>query len=226
MKTIGLTLYEFDELSKEVQQKIIEKERWNIMDQCMSCYDADYIKSLKEICHIFNIKLKQYSVNYCSYYFSMDIDQEYPIYEVDGAGIYLGDLKGKLLLRYIRNNIISYILKPKYYGKLVGQYPHIRHVKRYSNITRTCECPLTGMGYDMYFLIPFLELMEKPDMNITYLELMEKCMDAFFDTWHKEYVYWADDEDALREELHHNQYEGRLYYENGDVYVGPLNEIA
>lgn len=36
------------------------------------------------------------------------------------------------------------------------------------------------MGYDMYFLIPFLEFMEKPDMNITYLELMEKCMDSFF----------------------------------------------
>lgn len=25
-------------------------------------------------------------------------------------------------------------------------------------------------------------------------------------------------EDAIREELHHNQYEDRLYYENGDVY--------
>lgn len=27
-------------------------------------------------------------------------------------------------------------------------------------------------------------------------------------TWHEEYEYWADDEDAIREELHHNQYEG------------------
>lgn len=36
----------------------------------------------------------------------------------------------------------------------------------------------------------------------------------------------ADDEDAIREELHHNQYEDRLCYENGDVYVEPLNEIV
>lgn len=47
-----------------------------------------------------------------------------------------------------------------------------------------------------------------------------------FDSWHEEYEYWADNEDAIREELHHNQYEDRLYYENGDVYVEPLNEIA
>lgn len=42
----------------------------------------------------------------------------------------------------------------------------------------------------------------------------------------EEYEYWADDESALREELHNNQYEDRLYYKNGDVYVGQLNEIA
>lgn len=40
------------------------------------------------------------------------------------------------------------------------------------------------------------------------------------------YEYWADDEDAIHEELHHNQYEDRPYYENGDVYVEPLNEIV
>lgn len=37
-------------------------------------------------------------------------------------------------------------------------------------------------------------------------------------TWDEEYEYWADNEDAIREELHHNQYEDRLYYENGDIY--------
>lgn len=51
-------------------------------------------------------------------------------------------------------------------------------------------------------------------------------LNNFFKSWHEEYEYWADNEDAIREELHHNQYEDRLYYENGDVYVEPLNEIA
>ena len=57
-------------------------------------------------------------------------------------------------------------------------------------------------------------------------DLMRQCYDNFFKSWHEEYEYWADDEDAIREEFHHNQYEDRLYYENGDVYVEPLNEIV
>ena len=57
-------------------------------------------------------------------------------------------------------------------------------------------------------------------------DLIEKCYNNFFKAWHEEYEHWADDEDAIREELHHNQYEGQLYYENGDVYVGLLNEIV
>lgn len=45
-----------------------------------------------------------------------------------------------------------------------------------------------------------------------------RCYDSFFKSWYEEYEYWADNEDAIREELHHNQYEDRLYYENGDIY--------
>lgn len=57
-------------------------------------------------------------------------------------------------------------------------------------------------------------------------EFDELSKDSQVKSWHEEYEYWADNEDAIREELHHNQYEDRLYYENGDVYVEPLNEIA
>lgn len=32
MKEIVLKLYEFDELSKDSQERIIERERWNIME--------------------------------------------------------------------------------------------------------------------------------------------------------------------------------------------------
>lgn len=58
-------------------------------------------------------------------------------------------------------------------------------------------------------------------------EEYQRALDSLNDkSWYEEYEYWADNEDAIREELHHNQYEDRLYYENGDVYVEPLNEIA
>lgn len=32
MKEIVLKLYEFDELSKDSQERIIERERWNVME--------------------------------------------------------------------------------------------------------------------------------------------------------------------------------------------------
>lgn len=43
MKIIALQLYTFDELSEEVQKEIVERERWNIMDQCMEVCGSDYV---------------------------------------------------------------------------------------------------------------------------------------------------------------------------------------
>ena len=38
MKELTIKVYSFDELSKEVQDKIIERERWDVMDNAMkSC---------------------------------------------------------------------------------------------------------------------------------------------------------------------------------------------
>lgn len=39
MKEIVLKVYKFDELSKDSQEKIIERERWNVMEQCMDAYE-------------------------------------------------------------------------------------------------------------------------------------------------------------------------------------------
>ena len=40
MKEIVLKLYEFDELSKDSQERIIERERWNVMEQCILCFSS------------------------------------------------------------------------------------------------------------------------------------------------------------------------------------------
>lgn len=66
------------------------------------------------------------------------------------------------------------------------------------------------MCYDYYLLKPIIDYY---NVWCTYPEgfsledLIEQCYDNFFKTWHEEYEYWADDKDAIREELHHNQYE-------------------
>ena len=154
------------------------------------------------------------------------------------SGYLFDDMSGKLKWFEIDKILISFT-----YGvvRYVGTWGGCRAEKtldgkytykcRRSRVILGYEdnCPLTGMCYDYYLLKPIIDYY---DTWCTYPEdfsledLIEKCYNNFFKAWHEEYEHWADDEDAIREELHHNQYEDRLYYEDGDVYVGPLNEIA
>lgn len=162
MKKIVLKLYEFDELSKDSQERIIEREHWNVMEQCMDAYGIDYKKSMKAFEDMTDTRVYNWEVGYERYDFSYEFKYKDPIYE------HLTDY-----------HLIDY--------------------------------------YNAWCTYP-------EDFSLE--DLMRQCYDNFFKSWHEEYEYWADNEDAIREELHHNQYEDRLYYENGDVYVEPLNEIA
>lgn len=225
MKTINLTLYSFDELSKEVQKEIINRERWNIMGQCMEGLSSDYHNSLEQFEKAFFIKCKDWEVNYCNYFFDFDITKV-EAFGWKNNSIELETLSGKLLQRFIRNNTMQHLEKDKYYGKLKGVYPNYQHIKRYSRIFKEVNCPLTGCCYDMDLLDPILKYNASPDQSTNYRKLIKECLDSFFKSWHEEYNYWADDEDAICEELHHNQYENRLYYKNGAVYEGHEEEVA
>lgn len=234
MKEIVLKLYEFDELSKDSQERIIERERWNVMEQCMDAYDIDYKKSMEAFEDLTDTKVYGWEVGYERYDFSYEFKYKDPIYEHPTdyhRDIFPENLCGKLLFRYINNNIMPHITKCKYYstGKYIdGKY---NYKCRRSRVILGYEdnCPLTGMCYDYYLLKPIIDYYDTwctyPE-NFSLEDLIEKCYNNFFKAWHEEYEHWADDEDAIREELHHNQYEGQLYYENGDVYVGLLNEVV
>lgn len=230
MKTISLTLYSFDDLQADVQKQIIEKERWNIMDSCMDAYGTDYQKTLKKFQELTDTYVRGWEVGYCGYHYRVDSDKG-PFYEnpLDyDKDICYDELSGKLMFRYIHNNIIPYITQSKhYFGKQRWEDGKFIWPSRYSRIVKTFkDCPLTGACYDNDILEPLLKYYQSwptYPANYTYKDLMKECYESFFKSWHEEYEYWADDEDAIREELHHNQYEDRLYYEDGRVYNGPLN---
>lgn len=230
MKTISLTLYTFDDLSEKVQKEIIDRERWNIMGQVMDCYNTDYQRSLKKIEETFDFKIANWEVGYCGYHYRIKITKS-SAYEYERESYYqnidLETLSGKLLRRYIHNNILPQLEKGKYHGKLIGTPPDCKQVKRYSKISHTIDCPFTGHCYDMNFLDPFLAYLKAPnDITTTYFDLMNRCVDSFFSQWHREYEYWADDKDAIREELHNNRYEEQLYHKDGTTYNGPMKEVA
>lgn len=225
MKHINLTLYSFDDLPEESQKKVVDCERWNVMDQVMHVYSSDYRGSLKKFESLCHTKC-DWDVSYCGHSFSFKLSV-FEAFEWQHGCIELATVSGRLLQRYLINHILPHLEKPKrYFGKMKGVYPNCQFLQRFSKIKKITECPLTGYIYDMLLLDPILEYLSSPDEHTTYRELMNKCLGTFFKSWHEEYQYWADDEDAIKEELHNNQYEDRLYYSNGDVYTGPLELSA
>lgn len=226
MITITLELYNFDELSQEVQKEIIERERWNIMEQCMEAYGMDYVTSLRVFEKLTNTTSCNWSVNYSGYSFDFKYSNN-PIFECPvncDNDLYPEDLCGKLLFRYINNNIIPYITQGKYYSildKYIDRkytYKHRRsHIIKYVGD----DCPLTGMCYDYYLLEPIIEYYKNwcsyPD-DFSLTDLIEQCYESFFKCWHKEYRYWANNENVIRGKLHNDKYKDRLYYVDGRIY--------
>lgn len=187
MKTITLQLYTFDELSEEVQKEIIERERWNIMDQCMEAYGSDYVTSLRTFEKLTNTQSCSWSVNYSGYNFNFKYNNN-PIFEcpIDCSNdIYAEELCGKLLFRYINNNIMPYITQGRYYSSS-GKYINEKYTYKYrrSRIIKSVgdDCPLTGMCYDFYLLEPIIKYYKTwcsyPD-NFLLTDLIEQCYDSF-----------------------------------------------
>ena len=106
MKKIVLKLYEFDELSKDSQERVVERERWNIMDCCMEAYGADYISTMKSFGDLTNTEAYGWE------YGAKILIEKLNNVPVDSWEQYLVDLlKGKprskepvYFMKYVKNN--------------------------------------------------------------------------------------------------------------------------
>ena len=188
MKENVLKVYKFDELSKDSQKKIIERERWNVIGQCMVDYIIDYQESMKAFEDMTDTRVYNWEVGYERYDFSYEFKYNDPIYEHPTdyhRDIFPKNLCGKLLFRYINNNIMPHITKGKYYstGKYIdGKY---NYKCRRSRVILGYEdnCPLTGMCYDCYLLKPIIDYYDTwctyPE-NFSLEDLIEKCYNNFF----------------------------------------------
>lgn len=67
MKEIVLKVYKFDESSKDSQERIIERERWNVMEQCMDAYSTDYQESMKAFEDMTDTRVYNWEVGYERY---------------------------------------------------------------------------------------------------------------------------------------------------------------
>lgn len=225
MKELTIKVYSFDELSKEVQYKIIERERWDVMDNAMECSGMEFDDTLKEFERITDSRVTGYDVGYCGYNFGRVCSDKLAFEEFD-----LEDLSGKLLFRYISNEIMPYLIRGKYYstcGKYDKNGKYTYKSRRSKVLMESFDgCPLTGVCYDCDVLEPLFDYYRnwaRPEYrSLTFRDVMERCYDSLFYTLYKEYEYRASDE-SVREELSARE---DYYYEDGTKCEGYIYSAA
>src|SRR5687767_11788369 len=131
MRTIRTKIYKFSELENKAKQTAIQNFRES---NDLSYIYSEANDSRIKFCEIFPVTLERSNYGH-AYRFSIEDN--------------VMNLRGQRLATYIYNNYYSQISEGKYYGRLVDtfkdgtkipvskEYPAgLRHVKRYSKITR------------------------------------------------------------------------------------------
>lgn len=195
-ETTTRTLYTFDELSDEAKERAYQN--WSPE----YFWHDDNVKSLNAFCDALNIRLQSYSYgdrgSHVSADFNIDTNAE--------------ELTGLRLRTWIINNIFPNITKGKYYGKLSGTYPNMKHVKRYSRIQRDYDFALTGYCMDETLTRPLFEFVDKPTNGTTLEDILEDCLESWRIAAEKDFEY-SQSFEAFAEHAEANEYE---YTEEGD----------
>lgn len=199
MKTITVNLFKFDELSESAQRTIIDRECYEIQEDAMDSYGYDYRATLDRFCEIFGITMTDWSVSDCGHSFSFRFDG--PIYDWTFDCLYASEVSGKLLLRYLNGIYIK-----KAYSK------KNKYVQPFDP---NADCPLTGYCYDCAILAPIVDWYKKPDHGITLHDLIQQCLEMFFQAWEDDYDFHASDEFCRQELSVGSRWEDVLYYSDG-----------
>jgi hypothetical protein len=205
MRKTEFNVYTFDELNDDAKMNAIEKMR----DTCSAHYEDDiadyYCSTIKKFGEMLGIEIDVRS-HYSSVYFHADWRGRY-FFEDLGAEY----LSGKLLQRYIRNEVFGYLVShKKYYSKDYKKY-------RISSIMINkdyLESGLTGYFSDNAVIQPFVDYMKHPDNGTTLADIVERSLSALLEEYETDKEYGRSDE-SVKEELSVNNYE---FYENGTWY--------
>lgn len=199
MKTITreYKVYSLDELAPSAQKKAYEA--WH--ETAEYGWEDENMQTLDEFCDIFHVKVTGWRLDEYSYYhrFRTTLDEEDE------------QLKGRRLMAYIWNHAGAYIFNPKtYYAQSDWQK------QRKSHIIEEGEgsCVLTGYYMDEEILGPVYDFLRKPDLSLTYYDLMDKCLEAFFEAYRRDLEYCYSEEHFQEEcaEL------GTLFLEDGTLF--------
>lgn len=189
MKVKEIKVFEFKELSNESQNKAIEYFAENI--DFSDFWSMDYKNTLDKFCDIFDVKIRDWNIDTCNYNYRIS---SIPDNEISGLKLY----------KYIQNCFFDSLYSKKTYYK--------NGKKRKSKILLE-QNDITGFCADYAILKPIYDYIKKPNLKYSYRDLIELCLDSFFDYWHNDIVYQFSEEN-IREFIEINNYE---FLESGEL---------
>lgn len=221
MKEIKATVYKFSELADDVKKKIIERERFSIMDNAMEVYSDDYHATLLKLQEAVYCKVRNWEVGYCDYHYRLEFSDNpmHPMF----YNMSPDEICGKYLFRFV-NSIMPNFEKGRWYNKNWDAKNRILYtgkgsISRTSRIIKEYDhCSLTGMCYELSFedvLYKYYRTWTTYPANYSLSDLMDDCFDAFFKGWYDEYQYWASDEGVIEQIENSSRYEDELFFEDG-----------
>lgn len=217
MRKITVDVYNFSELSEEVQQKVIENSRERIGTFLTECDDGDYEGSLDAFCKEFDVSAGRWQVG-CPTYYNLSFKYD-EIYE----GLSAEDVKGKLLWRFLDHHRDDLISPTTYYGwethndnNKKHRQSRVNYNAKYGGIVED-GMSLTGVYSDYELLKPIMEWRKHPDEDTSLYDLMDECLGNFFADWKRTRDANYEDE-AVRDILIDNDSE--QYCVDGSVFHG------
>lgn len=201
IENVAYKIYTYEELSKEAKEKAFHD----------FCCDDDYpwgednkttLEEFEKIFPICNVNWEYGN----RVYFNMDMDADTEIKELSGIR----------LLKYLWNNYSNKLYKGKYYSTK-GYYDLNKkyHYKyRYSKVIKDTSCVLTGYYMDDIILDPIYKFMSNPSENITFYDLMQKCLNSWVNACNEDFDSYYSEEN-FKELCEANEWEflsdGKMY---------------
>ena len=184
MKTINVNLYTFEELSQEAQKTAIENYKNDYCETIGTFWQDENFNSIKAVLTFFDVKLKNWSIDYWSaarswidWELNLDYDDE------------IKNLSGARLFKYLQNN---------YVDRRTGSFNSIFDGKPDNG-----RCLFTGYCADGDVIAPVIEFLERPTKNINFEDLINNIIYAGLKYIETDYDYQISDE-AIKEEIINN----------------------
>ena len=191
MKIIEVKAYAFQELPREIQDKLIEAEQGYRINDYEFPWQDENQESLKVFCNLFNITWKSYN-----YWPRVDIDYKINVdYEVL-------KLTGPRLAAYLWNNHKQDLYKAKirYKAQCTPENKYTGNKIFKSKIFLDDCCVLTGYCMDDDFLGPIYKFFETQSNKVDLEDLYQDCLYSGLKAMNEDYEHFISPE-AAREHL-------------------------